>query len=162
MSSPKPIPDLPDLASLGDSAHTLMPLVGFLLNKTALKVSQQTDASLAPFGIQVRHYGILLFLARINTTVSQREIGERLWIDRNTMVSLIDHLESQELAIRTRDPNDRRSYAISITEKGRTLVEQAGKVVTKTDAQFVETLNASELEQLTQLLVKLLKGTQEA
>lgn len=161
MLSSKPETDLPDLASFADSAHALMPFVGFLLNKTALKVSQQTDASLAPFGIQVRHYGILLFLAQLDTNISQKKIGERLWIDRNTMVSLIDHLEFEELALRTRAPNDRRSYAISITEKGRNLVQQVGQVAVEADAQFAGPLNADELEQLTRLLIKLLKGTQE-
>ena len=160
MSTPIPKPDLANIASLGDSVQTLMPYVGFLLNKAALAVRQEVDALLEPFTIQVRHYSVLLFLAQINTAVSQKEIGEHLWIDRNTMVSLIDHLETQELAVRTRDPNDRRSYAISITEKGRDIVPQAGQVVAEANAQFVEALNADELEQLTKLLVKLLQGTQ--
>ena len=161
MSSPISKPDLTDITSLGDSDYPLVPYVGVLLNKTALKVNQQADACLEPFSIQVRHYGVLLFLTQINTTLSQKEIGDRLWIDRNTMVSLIDHLEAQELAIRTRDPKDRRSYAISVTKKGRHLVQQVGQVVAEANAHFVEALNADELKQLTKLLVKLLKGTQE-
>ncbi|MCB0211277.1 MAG: MarR family transcriptional regulator [Anaerolineae bacterium] len=160
MSTPLSKPDLTDLTSLGDSGSPLMPYVGFLLSKAALKVSQQVDISLEPFAIQVRHYGVLLFLSQINTTVSQKEIGERLWIDRNTMVSLIDHLEAQGLAVRTRDPKDRRSYAISITEKGRTVVQQADQVVGEADAQFTEALTSDELEQFTKLLVKLLTGAQ--
>ena len=160
MSNPISKPDLTDITSLGDSDYPLVPYVGVLLNKTAQKVNLQADAYLAPFSIQVRHYGVLLFLTQINAALSQKEIGDRLWIDRNTMVSLIDHLEAQELAIRTRDPKDRRSYAISITEKGRNLVQQVGQVVAEANAQFVEALNADELEQLTKLLVKLLKGTQ--
>ena len=160
MSSPISKPDLTNLTSLENSASTLIPYIGFLLNKTALKVSQQADAGLEPFAIQIRHYAILLLLTQLNSTVSQKEIGERLWIDRNTMVSLLDHLEAQELAVRTRDPNDRRSYAISITGKGRSVVEQAGQIVGEANAQFVEALSADELEQLTTLLIKLLKGVQ--
>ena len=160
MSTPILKPDLTDIASWSDSVKTLMPYIGFLLNKTALAVRQEVDTLLEPFAIQVRHYSVLLFLTQINTAVSQKEIGERLWIDRNTMVSLIDHLEKQDLAVRSRDPNDRRSYAISITEKGRTVVQEAGQVVIEANAQFAEALNEDELEQLTKLLVKLLKGTQ--
>ena len=58
------------------------------------------------------------------------------------------------------DPNDRRSYVISITEQGRTVLQQAGQIVAEANAQFVEALTTDELEQLTKLLVKLLKGTQ--
>ena len=160
MSSFVPKPDLTDIGSLGDSIHTLMPFTGFLLNKTALKVSQKVDASLEPLAIQVRHYSVLLLLTQIDTAMSQKEVGERLWIDRNTMVSLIDHLEEQELAIRTRDQNDRRAYVISITKKGRSLVEKASQIVAEANSQFVDALDDDELEQLTKLLVKLLKGTQ--
>ncbi len=160
MSNPISKPDLTNITSLGDSGYTLAPYIGVLLNKTAMKINQQADACLEPFSIQVRHYGVLLFLTQINTALSQKEIGNRLWVDRNTMVSLLDHLEAQELAIRTRDPNDRRSYTISITEKGRALVQQVSQIVAEANVQFAEALNSDELEQLTRLLVKLLKGTQ--
>ncbi|MEM7113836.1 MAG: MarR family transcriptional regulator [Chloroflexota bacterium] len=161
MSSSKSLPHLDNTTFSEDSIYNLMPYVGLLLSKAALKVNHQVDASLEPYGVQIKHFCILLLLTQVNSTLSQKEIGRRLWIDRNTMVSLIDHLEARELAVRTRDPNDRRSYAISATEKGRRLVLETDQIVAKADLQFVEELSSGELEQLTNLLLRLLRGTRE-
>jgi DNA-binding MarR family transcriptional regulator len=75
------------------------------------------------------------------------------------MVSLIDDLERLALVRRLRDPNDRRSYAISITEKGRELAPQADQIVAEADARFADALTGNELEQLSELLAKLLQGS---
>jgi DNA-binding MarR family transcriptional regulator len=146
-----------DLTNITSSEDLPLPYLGYLLNKAAHKVGQQVDAALAPLGIRVKHYIILLLLTQVASALPQKEIGCRLRIDRNTMVFLIDDLEALELVARSRDPNDRRCYAIFISEKGRELATQAGKVVAEADARFVEALTADELEQLSRLLSKLLR-----
>jgi DNA-binding MarR family transcriptional regulator len=150
-----------DLTNIISSGDLPLPCLGHLLNKVAHEVGQQVDASLAPLGIRVKHYIILLLLTQVDSALPQKEIGCRLRIDRNTMVSLIDDLEALELVTRSRDPNDRRSYAISITEKGRELAPQAGRAVAEADARFVEALSSDELEQLARLLSKLLRGSED-
>lgn len=159
MSSPSPKTDLTNITSSGDLR---LPHLGYLLNKAAHEVGQQLDASLEPLGIRVKHYIILLLLIQVDSALPQKEIGDRLRIDRNTMVSLIDELEALRLVVRSRDPNDRRSYAISITGKGRELAPRAAKVVAEADARFVEALSADEVEQLLELLSKLLRRTEDS
>jgi DNA-binding MarR family transcriptional regulator len=139
-----------------------LPYLGYLLNKAAQEVVQQIDAGLEPLGIRLKHYIILLLLAEVDSALPQKEIGQRVRIDRNTMVSLIDDLEALGLVVRSRDPNDRRSYAISITEKGRQLAPQASQAVRAANAKFVEALTAAEVEQLAMLLSKLLKPEDRA
>lgn len=148
-----------DLTNITCSGYLPLPYIGYLLHKAAHEMGQQIEAKLEPLGIRIKHYIILLLLSQVTSALPQKEIGCRLRIDRNTMVSLIDDLEALALVTRSRDPNDRRSYAISITEKGRKLAPQAGQVVAEADARFVEALTAEELEQLSQLLTKLLRGS---
>lgn len=155
MSNRPPKTDLTNIACAGDLP---LPYLGHLLNKAAREVGQQVNASLEPLGIRVKHYIILLLLTQVTSALPQKEIGCRLRIDRNTMVSLIDDLERLALVTRSRDPNDRRSYAISITQKGRDLAPQAAQIVAEADARFAEALTADELEQLSALLSKLLQG----
>lgn len=102
---------------------------------------------------------ILLLLTQVGAALPQKEIGERLQIDRNTMVSLIDELEEHHFVDRIRDPHDRRAYAISITEQGCTVAAQAGRVIEETDARLAQALTAAELQQLVGLLSKLLGST---
>ena len=149
--------DSPNAIFFDNLSDIPLPFVGFLLNKAAQEVTQQVDANLRPFGIRIKHYSILLFLSMIDVPLPQKTIGEQLLIDRNTMVSLIDDLEAQALVIRTRDPNDRRYYAIHITDKGRDLLEKVSNIVGEANAKFVEALNHEEHEQLLKLLMKLLR-----
>jgi DNA-binding MarR family transcriptional regulator len=46
-------------------------------------------------------------------SLSQQAIGERLRIDRTTMVALIDDLERGGYVKRERNPHDRRAYVIT-------------------------------------------------
>ena len=52
----------------------------------------------------------------------QQELGSALGIDRSTMVSLIDELESAGLASRRPSARDRRAREIAITPNGRRLL----------------------------------------
>src|ERR1700745_2621071 len=58
---------------------------------------------------------------------SQRELADALGMHAPRLVALIDDLEDRGLVARERDPDDRRNYAISLTDEGRrALAELAG------------------------------------
>ena len=156
MSSCQPKPDLTTIAT-GTTCQ--LPYLGHLLNRAAHEVGQQADAGLELLGVRVKHYMILLLLTQVGAALPQKEIGERLHIDRNTMVSLIDELETRQLVDRVRDPHDRRAYAISVTPQGCAIAAQAGRVLEETDARFAQALTAEEWQQLVGLLSKLLCST---
>ena len=153
MSSDSSITGLKDIEAL----YSKVPYIGFLLNKTAVMTVQQVNAGLEPFGIRIQHYIGLLLLSQMDEPLPQKQIGEILRIDRNTMVSLTDTLQDLELVLRSRDPHDRRAYAISITDKGRELVAEAGGVVAQIETNMVNVLTEAELTQLSQMLLKLLR-----
>jgi DNA-binding MarR family transcriptional regulator len=51
--------------------------------------------------------------------LSQRELGERLRLDKSTVSRLAAELERKGLLIRERDPDNRRLYRLRLTEAGR-------------------------------------------
>src|SRR5918995_1129230 len=59
----------------------------------------------------------------------QQELGSTLGIDRSTMVSLIDQLESAGLARRRPSATDRRAREITITPKGRRLLQRSRRMI---------------------------------
>ncbi len=148
----------PNLANICTTAECPLPYLGHLLNRAAHEVGQQADARLEALGIRVKHYMVLLLLTQVGAALPQKELGERLRIDRNTMVSLIDELEAQQLVERARDPNDRRAYAISVTKQGYAVAMQAAQVIEEADSKFAQALTAAELADLVRLLAKLLHG----
>ena len=82
----------------------------------------------------------------------QQELGSALGIDRSTMVSLIDQLESAGLARRRPSATDRRAREIAITPKGRRLLERARGLISQTEDEVLAGLTAQERDELVTLL----------
>lgn len=56
--------------------------------------------------------------------LNQLELSKRVGIASTTAVPALDNLEKRGLVQRTRDPNDRRKYFVSLKEEGRRLVDE--------------------------------------
>jgi DNA-binding MarR family transcriptional regulator len=82
----------------------------------------------------------------------QQELGSTLGIDRSTMVSLIDELESAGLARRRPSATDRRAREIAITPKGRRLLKQARGLLSEAEGEVLAGLSAEERRELKALL----------
>jgi MarR family 2-MHQ and catechol resistance regulon transcriptional repressor len=54
----------------------------------------------------------------------QSDIGAKLLKSSGNITLVIDNLEKRDLVRRERDPDDRRMVIVSLTEKGRDLIER--------------------------------------
>jgi DNA-binding MarR family transcriptional regulator len=88
----------------------------------------------------------------------QQELGSAMGIDRSTMVSLIDQLESAGIAKRRPSPTDRRAREIVITPKGRRLLERARRLILDTEEEVLAGLSAGERDDLVRLLRRALES----
>jgi DNA-binding MarR family transcriptional regulator len=88
----------------------------------------------------------------------QQELGSALGIDRSTMVSLIDQLESAGLAKRRPSATDRRAREIAITPKGRRLLERSRRMISETEDEVLAGLSAEERSKLVSLLRRALES----
>ena len=82
----------------------------------------------------------------------QQELGSAMGIDRSTMVSLIDQLESAGLAKRRPSATDRRAREIAITPKGRRLLQRARRMISQVEDEVLAGLTAEERRDLETLL----------
>jgi DNA-binding MarR family transcriptional regulator len=125
----------------------------------AENAQEVADRALEPLGLTVRHFGILTFLrheSESDRRLSQQAVGERLRIDRTTMVSLIDELERAGYVKRDRNPGDRRAYVITLTPAGKRAQARAEQAVDAHAHEFFGRLSESEREQLHRLLETLI------
>lgn len=130
---------------------------GFLLGKVLQQMENKFAEGLIPFNINARQYGVLLFIQE-NPYSSQKDISENLQIDRTTMVSHIDHLESLGFVERTKNPNDRRSYSLMITEKGNDVLDSRWEFLNNIELGVLAPLNLQEKQLLKDLLIKVWKS----
>jgi DNA-binding MarR family transcriptional regulator len=68
---------------------------------------------------------------------------------------VVDRLSARGLVIAANDPNDRRRRAVTLTEQGRRLTEEAIKVAAKITADTLVPLSEEERETVSRLLNRL-------
>src|SRR4051794_32141488 len=82
----------------------------------------------------------------------QQELGSAMGIDPSTMVSLIDQLEGAGLAKRRPCPRDRRAREVTITPKGRRVLERGRAAAAGVEDEVLRGLSGAERYQLLELL----------
>ncbi|MGQ0645828.1 MAG: MarR family winged helix-turn-helix transcriptional regulator [Elusimicrobiota bacterium] len=127
----------------------------FLLNLPAQRIREMTAKILEPLKITPKQYGILAAI-HFEGPSAQGAIGEKLKIDRATMVQLMDSLEAKGLAVRQDHPEDRRHYLIHLTPAGRALFQKAQGLVLEVERKFLSPLTKPERQDLRRCLLKLL------
>ena len=129
---------------------------GALLVMAARTGQELATRRLAPMGLTVRLCGVLILLGE--GPVSQQALGEQLGIDRTTMVELIDELERKGVVVRRRNAADRRSYALSLTPRGRAFQKQAVKAFDDAADEFFGALKPAERHELSSMLRRLISA----
>jgi DNA-binding MarR family transcriptional regulator len=102
-------------------------------------------------------FGLLNFLGAREGAI-QQEIGSAMGIDPSTMVALVDKLERAGLAKRRPHPDDRRAREVSITAKGRRVLERARRMATEVEDEVLQGLSQRERRQLLALLRRALSS----
>ena len=85
---------------------------GYLLYRLGLHSGQLFNATLEEFGLRLRHYALLRYLATVEGAL-QRELSDRLGYDPSAIVGLVDDLEKLGLVERGPSPGDRRSRIVA-------------------------------------------------
>jgi DNA-binding MarR family transcriptional regulator len=129
-------------------------IMGFLLNRPAFHLHDITRNALRPLGLIPPDLGILSNLDSSGPQ-SQRVLGDRLKIDRTTMVGRIDELEKHGLVKRESHPKDRRAYFITLCPAGKKALAQSMRLIREIDERFLVPLTKAEQEILKKLLTKL-------
>ncbi|MEV4395690.1 MarR family winged helix-turn-helix transcriptional regulator [Nonomuraea sp. NPDC049607] len=125
------------------------------LCRASAAVARAADAHAGEEGLGVGQHLVLQMLDAVGPC-SQQTLSEELRIDRSVMVSVCDDLEQQGLVRRERNPRDRRSYAVTLTDLGRRRLAQAQTSIPAFLEDTFQPLTPDERHQLSTLLGKLL------
>jgi DNA-binding MarR family transcriptional regulator len=84
--------------------------------------------------------------------VSQRELIDRMRIDKSAMVRLIDELEDGGLVSRERAPQDRRAYCVVLTPHGEETLAKARRATEQVGEHIFGWLTEADRRHLVDLL----------
>jgi DNA-binding MarR family transcriptional regulator len=132
----------------------LSEMLGYALKRAQLRIFEDFLHCVAPLQLTPAQFSVLLLLDR-NPGRNQTEIANTLGILRPNFVAMLDTLESRELCTRVRSASDRRSHHLVLTDKGRTTLARAKKLVAaKHEARLNELLGPSNRTALVAMLTR--------
>ncbi|MFB9468460.1 MarR family winged helix-turn-helix transcriptional regulator [Nonomuraea salmonea] len=139
-----------------DFPPTLMAATTFVLHKVGTSSRRALAGRLSDeAGVSLWEFAVLAVLADFGAS-AQREVGDRLGLDPSDMVRLMDGLIAAGLAVRDRDPADRRRYRLTLTPAGRDALTRARALVTEVERETLAPLTDAERRQLHALVTKVL------
>jgi DNA-binding MarR family transcriptional regulator len=93
-------------------------------------------------------YAGTLRLLGLHEGITQRALGARLRIQPSRLVALLDDLEERGLVERRDHPDDRRRYALYLTNKGRSALKAIGHIAREHQDALCAALSEKERAQL--------------
>jgi DNA-binding MarR family transcriptional regulator len=122
--------------------------LGFLLSRASGVVARSVSSALAPLGLRVRSYSVLVFAGEEPEGVTQRRLANTMALDPSQIVALVDDLETRGLVVRTPDPADRRNKLIVATDEGQRVREDAQERVESAHSGYFEQFPKGRVDEL--------------
>lgn len=92
-----------------------------------------------------------------NAPLNLSDLACRLYLHSTTVVGIVDRLEMQNLVKRTRSQDDRRKVLVELTEKGKSLIENAPEVAQGLLVAGLEELPETSLIEIDRSMCQLVK-----
>lgn len=123
-----------------------------------LRIAKQIEASLAQlhkqYDLKLGEFDVLATLRRSGAPyrLTPSELINAMLLTSGAMTNRLDKLTSKGLIVRIHSEQDRRSVAVELTERGRTVIDALLEEHVALQHRLVEELNVSQREALTALL----------
>ncbi len=123
----------------------------FLLAQVGAHAAAKFGERLADLKLVPAHAGIFRILAE-RSGISQQSLATALGTLPSRLVALVDELESKGLLERRPHESDRRTYALHLTEAGRSTLQAIRRIAREHQQALLAALSDEEQEQLACLL----------
>ena len=143
--------------TLDERTHREGGTAGLLLARLGRVAARRFKAALAPTGLTTTHIAVLLHL-RDHGPTTQRALAAVLDVDPGNLVAALNDLEAKELALRRRDPSDRRRHIVEISESGAALLAEASRELADAEEGLLGELDEAERSELQSLLSRIAGG----
>ena len=135
--------------------------LGLLLGRAALLKDRIIDTHMEPYGITAAQFKVLIIMAQFDVD-TPAELCRHLSVDSGSMTRMLDRLEQKNLLMRQRSEADRRQVRLVLTVDGQALADQLPEIGANAMNQLAGAITAQELQQLEQILKKILLAAGDA
>ena len=125
----------------------------YLIKQVELAVRAELDRVAGAHDLTAVQYTALTVLER-HPDMTSAALARNSFVRAQTMAEMVTFLLDRGLVTRERDPDNRRQFLLSLTEKGQEVVDRLREPVAAIEEQMVETLDGGQLEILRTYLTR--------
>jgi DNA-binding MarR family transcriptional regulator len=129
----------------------LTELIGFNLRRAQIALWRDFKNTVGNDGVQPGVFSLMM-LAELNPGIAQVDLASQLYLDKATIVALVDRLERRGWVQRRRSTVDRRRQGVHLTAAGRRWLGARRHDMLVHEQRFTSLFSAAELRQLLALL----------
>lgn len=126
----------------------------FLLAQVGAQAAARFAELLAPLHLSPPHAGILRVLSKA-AGLSQQGLASILNMHPSRLVGLVDELETSGFVKRQESVDDRRTYALHLTDEGQAILGEIGRIAKEHQDSLLAPLSKEEREQLVDILQRI-------
>lgn len=131
--------------------------MGFITNSASKKLSDDFNRRLLEYGV-TRVNWIAIYYIGESKEISQRELSGKMDVNDSSIARLLDRMEKEDIIVRTKDVQDRRTTRVSLTPKGEQLRTQLIPIATAFQNDVTDGLTAEELIVFKKVLDKMIEN----
>jgi DNA-binding MarR family transcriptional regulator len=120
---------------------------GTALRKATRRVSQLYDSVLTPCGLRSTQRSILIHIARAGSP-TMGDLAAALVLDRSALAHNLKPLERDGFVAVVVDPGDKRSRLVTLTDLGKTKLEESRRLWQKAQHRFEATFGPEQASEL--------------
>lgn len=126
----------------------------WLLGQAAARSHRLVADGFGAEGVRGYHFRLLAALDQYGPS-SQADLGRAAGIDRSDVVATVNELAADAMVDRSPDPDDRRRNVVTLTERGRALLQRLDAVLDDVQDAVLAPLTQTERATLVGLLRRL-------
>ncbi|SFV05673.1 MarR family winged helix-turn-helix transcriptional regulator [Pseudoduganella namucuonensis] len=143
-----------DTADQALDQRVLLSLVGYNLKRAYLSIMPVFEKRMAKYELRPVDFTVLSLL-KANPNIQQKRLSAAINVSPPNLATLLDKLEGRHLIQRQRNPLDKRSQTLVLTEDGARLCDKAEKTASDLEIAASNKLTVAERAELIRLLQKI-------
>ena len=137
------------------------PRMLYLIKRAEIEVTSRMYSSLADYDITPIQFTVLYFVDYDKGDLSSAQLTRRFSMTPQSMNELVKVLETKRLLKKTVDPSHKRILRLSLTAKGKKLLQDCNNALDIMEASLLQGLSSTEIDNLRKLIGKILESSRQ-
>ena len=116
---------------------------------------KECEKRFASLNIHRSQHMMLMTLARLGDGISQKDLAREMHISTAAVAKSLKKLESDKMISRNTSTDDARQNELTITERGKAIVEESHRIMQSIDTDAASALSDEELDTFCTLIEKI-------